>query len=156
MNSKLLGGIEKKENFYENEVLNLKILSIKKSARLYGFRLADLRKYINQDWFKYIWIPEKNIQKDYKLNFSGLPYFKKISQPILVIQGLLDNVIPKNSYIIIEKAIKKSESNIYEIITLENTTHSMTYLDKEFPYFQMLTPKYLASITEWLSTIENK
>jgi len=113
-------------------------------------------KYINQDWFKYIWIPEKNIQKDYKLNFSGLPYFKKISQPILVIQGLSDNVIPNNSYIIIEKALKKSESSIYEIITLENTTHSMTYLDKEFPYFQTLSPKYLVSVAAWLKKIENK
>jgi len=113
-------------------------------------------KYINQDWYKYIWIPEKNIQKDYKLNFSGLPYFKKISQPILVIQGLSDNVIPENSYKIIEKALKKSESKEYEILLLEHTTHSMSYLNKEFPYFQMLTPKYLASITEWLSTIENK
>jgi uncharacterized protein len=112
-------------------------------------------KYINQDWFKYIWIPEKNIQKDYKLNFSGLPYFNNISQPILVIQGLSDNVIPINSYKIIEKALKKSKPKEYEILLLEHTTHSMTYLNKEFPYFQMLTPKYLASTTEWLSTIEN-
>ena len=112
-------------------------------------------KYVNQDWFKYVWIPEENITKNYKLNFSGLPYFKKINQPILVIQGLSDNVIPENSYRIIEKALKKSESKKYEILTLENTTHSMTYLDKEFPYFQILSPKYLDSITEWLKIIEN-
>jgi len=112
-------------------------------------------KYVNQDWFKYVWIPEENITKNYKLNFSGLPSFKKINQPILVIQGLSDNVIPENSYRIIEKALKKSESKKYEILTLENTTHSMTYLDKEFPYFQILSPKYLDSITEWLKIIEN-
>lgn len=112
-------------------------------------------KYSNQDWFKYIWIPEENVQKDYKLNFIGLPYFKKISQPILVMQGLSDNVIPKNSYKIIQKAIKKSESKKYEILTLENTTHSMTNLDKAFPYFQILSPKYLVSIVGWLNTIEN-
>jgi len=112
-------------------------------------------KYSNQDWFKYIWIPEENVQKDYKLNFTGLPYFKKISQPILVIQGLSDNVIPENSYKIIEKAIKKSGSKKYEILTLENTTHSMTILDEEFPYFQILSPKYLVSIVDWLNTIEN-
>ena len=112
-------------------------------------------KYINQDWFKYIWIPDENIQKDYKLNFSGLPYFKKISQPILVIQGLSDNVIPEKSYKIIEKAIKKSKSKKYEILTFENTTHSMTNLDKEFPYFQILSPKYLVSIVDWLNTIKN-
>jgi uncharacterized protein len=113
-------------------------------------------KYIHEDWFKYIWIPEENVQKDYKLNFIGLPYFKKISQPILVIQGLSDEVIPENSYRIIEKAIKKSKSKKYEILTLENTTHSMTYLDKEFPYFQILSPKYLVSLTDWLNKIENK
>ncbi|WP_424279707.1 alpha/beta hydrolase family protein [Eudoraea sp.] len=112
-------------------------------------------KYVNQDWFKYVWIPEENITKDYKLNFSGIPYFKKISQPILVIQGQSDIVIPGNSYKIIEKALKKSESKKYEILTLDNTTHSMTYLDKEFPYFQTLSPKYLVSITEWLKIIEN-
>jgi len=113
-------------------------------------------KYVNQDWFKYVWIPDENIQKDYKLNFSGLPYFKKISQPIIVIQGLSDTVIPENSYLIIEKALKKSGSGKYEILTLENTTHSMTYLDKEFPYFQTLTPTYLNSIVNWLNTIEDK
>ncbi|QCX37980.1 hypothetical protein FF125_05850 [Aureibaculum algae] len=112
-------------------------------------------KYENQFWFEHVWIPEEHIQKDYKLNFNGLPYFKKISQPILVIQGLSDKVIPENSYLIIEKALKKSKSRAYEILTLENTTHSMTYLDKEFPYFQTLTPNYLISIVEWLNKIEN-
>jgi len=114
---------------------------------------AIKRKYENQDWFKYVWIPDENIQKDYKLNFSGLPYFKKISQPILIIQGLSDNIIPKNSYLIIENALKKSASTKYEILTLENTTHSMTYLNDEFPYFQTLTPKYLTSTTTWLRKI---
>ena len=110
-------------------------------------------KYENEDWFKYVWIPDENTTKDYKLNFSGLPYFKKITQPVLVIQGESDKVIPENSYLIIEKALKKSESKKYEILTLENTTHSMTYLDKEFPYFQRLSPKYLISVAEWLNKI---
>jgi len=120
-------------------------------------KLSSIKnKYLNQYWFKYVWIPEKDIQKDYKLNFSGLPYFKNISQPILVIQGLSDNVIPKNSYLVIKQSLTKSQSSKYEILTLEGTTHSMNYLDKEFPYFQTLSPKYLDSITEWLNKIENK
>lgn len=110
-------------------------------------------KYMNQFWFKYIWIPDENIQKDYKLNFSGLPYFKKISQPILVIQGLSDKIIPEDSYRVIENALKKSKSKNYEILTFENTTHSMMYLDKEFPYFQLLTHDYLNVITNWLKKI---
>ena len=106
--------------------------------------------YDDEDWLKYVWIPERDIQKDYKLNFSGLPYFKKITQPVLVIQGLSDNVIPLNSYQTIEKAIGKSKSTNYQVITLENTSHSMTCLNEEFPYFQILNPEYLNALTEWL------
>jgi len=112
--------------------------------------------YTNQDWFKNIWIPKKNIQKDYKLNFSGLPYFRKITQPLLLIQGLSDDVIPSNSFKIIRSAIRKSKSYKYKILTLKNATHSMTYLNKEFPYFQILSPGYLDAITNWLKSIESK
>jgi predicted acyl esterase len=110
----------------------------------------------SEDWLKYVWIPERDIQKDYKLNFSGLPYFEKITQPILVIQGLSDNVIPEKSYLTIEKAIAKSKSTNYKIITLENTSHSMTVLNKKFPYFQILNPEYLNAHTNWLQKNPNK
>jgi dipeptidyl aminopeptidase/acylaminoacyl peptidase len=107
----------------------------------------------DEAWLKYVWIPERDIQKDYKLNFSGLPYFEKITQPVLVIQGLSDNVIPATSYKTIEKAIGMSKSTNYQIITLENASHSMTYLNEEFPYFQILSPKYLPAIHDWLKKI---
>jgi dipeptidyl aminopeptidase/acylaminoacyl peptidase len=106
--------------------------------------------YDNEAWLKFVWIPERDIQKDYKLNFSGLPYFEKITQPVLVIQGLSDEVIPLNSYETIEKAIKKSKTYDYKVITLKNTSHSMTVLNKEFPYFQILNPEYLSALTAWL------
>ncbi|SDL21133.1 alpha/beta hydrolase family protein [Kriegella aquimaris] len=117
---------------------------------------AITNTYAHHDWFKYIYIPEENIQKDAKLNFSGLPYFKKITQPILIVQGLSDNVIPKNSHNLIAKALQQSASNTHDILTLENTTHAMTYLDQEFPYFQTLSPNYLPAIAKWLNTIENQ
>ncbi|MCK9160049.1 MAG: prolyl oligopeptidase family serine peptidase [Bacteroidaceae bacterium] len=107
-------------------------------------------KYGNEGWLKFVWIPERDIQKDYKLNFSGLPYFEKITQPILLIQGLSDKVIPLNSFETIENAIEKSKSIDYKVITLKNTSHSMTVLNKEFPYFQILNPEYLRALTEWL------
>ena len=113
-------------------------------------------RYSNPDWIKYVWIPKRDVQKDYKLNFSGLPYFQEITQPILIIQGLSDEVIPANSYEIIEKAIRKSKSPDYKVITLENTTHSMTVLNKEFPYFQILNPEYLDAVTDWLNKIRNQ
>ncbi len=109
-----------------------------------------------EEWLKFVWIPERDIQKDYKLNFSGLPYFEKITQPVLVIQGLSDKVIPLNSYKIIENAIAKSKSTNYQIITLENTSHSMTWLNEDFPYFQILSPEYLPAVNSWLKKIQNK
>ena len=108
------------------------------------------QKYKGAPWLKYVWIPESSVQKDAKLNFSGLPYFKKISQPILVVQGLSDEIIPLDSYKTIAKAIKKSKSPKHKVITLKNTSHSMTWLNKEFPYFQTLSPDYLSSVNDWL------
>ena len=108
-------------------------------------------KYVQQEWMEYVWIPERNVQKDGKLNFSGLPYFKELAQPVLVIQGLSDKVIPISSYKIIKEAIAGSKASYFNVITLKSTSHSMTYLNVEYPYFEVLTPEYISSMTEWLS-----
>lgn len=137
-------------------------LKIQKAAYNYlagniSYEILEQLKNENsgEDWLKYVWIPEQDIPKDYKLNFSGLPYFKKITQQVLVIQGLSDEVIPHNSYKTIEKAIRKSKSTNYKVITLENTSHSMTYLNEDFPYFQILSPEYLPLLSDWLKKIRN-
>ena len=108
-------------------------------------------KYAQQAWMEYVWIPERNVRKDAKLNFSGLPYFKGLTQPILVIQGLSDKVIPISSYEIIKEAIGVSNAPHFDVITLKSTSHSMTYLNVEYPYFEVLTPEYISSVTEWLN-----
>jgi dipeptidyl aminopeptidase/acylaminoacyl peptidase len=121
----------------------------------YKSLLKIKNEFIGEKWLEKVWVPEEDIQKDYKLNFSGLPYFEKVTQPILVIQGLSDEIIPAESYLKIEKALKKSNSKKYEVITLENTTHSMNLVNEEFPYFQLLSPEYLPIITDWLKSIPN-
>jgi dipeptidyl aminopeptidase/acylaminoacyl peptidase len=122
----------------------------------YPSMLEIKNENLNEDWLKYVWFPERDAPKDYKLNFSGLPYFEEVTQPILVIQGLSDQVIPEDSYSTIENVLKKSKSKEFKIRTFENTTHSMTYLDKEVPYFQLLTPGYLEEITQWLKTVKTR
>ena len=109
-----------------------------------------------EDWLKYVWIPERDVPKDDRLNFSGLPYFKEITQPVLVIHGLSDEVIPAKSHKTIKRAIRKSKSTRYLCVTLENTSHSMTWLNNDFPYFQILSPEYLPLVSDWLSEIRSK
>lgn len=116
----------------------------------YETLLEIKNKNQGKDWFNEIWFPEQDVQKDMKLNFSGLPYFEQVTQPVLVIQGLSDQVIPADSYKVIKQALKKSPPKMYEVLTLDNTTHSMTYVDQEFPYFQLLPQGYLPAITDWL------
>ncbi len=113
----------------------------------------ELKAYQQADWYQYLWLPEENDPKDVKLNFSGLPYFSKVSQPILVIQGLSDEIIPLDSYLIIKEALISSGNDHYQINTLKNTTHSMTYIDEDFPYFQKLNPEYLTVMRSWLDKI---
>jgi hypothetical protein len=73
-----------------------------------------------------------------------------------VIQGLSDEVIPAKSYKTIKRAIRKSKSTQYLCVTLENTSHSMTWRKEDFPYFQILSPEYLPLVSDWLSEIRNK
>ncbi len=113
----------------------------------------ELKAYEQADWYQYLWLPEANDPKDVKLNFSGLPYFSKVSQPILVIQGLSDEIIPLDSYLIIEEVLKSSGNDQFQMNTLKNTTHSMTYIDNTFPYFQKLNSEYLKVMSTWLDKI---
>lgn len=146
MNETQIGKKDFKKAF-ELQKVGYEYLAVKVS---YDKVLKLQQKYKGAPWLKYVWIPESSVQKDAKLNFSGLPYFKKISQPILVVQGLSDEIIPLDSYKTIAKAIKKSKSPKHKVITLKNTSHSMTWLNKEFPYFQTLSPDYLSSVNDWL------
>ena len=113
------------------------------------------KKYNTQSWYKYIWIPEKEIAKDEKLKFSGLPYFKTAKQPILLIQGTSDVVIPENSYKVIDKILRKAGNKSYHIVILKNASHSMTIVDNNFPYFQKLAPTYLSEITKWIDNLKD-
>jgi dipeptidyl aminopeptidase/acylaminoacyl peptidase len=113
--------------------------------------------YQKTDWIKHIWIPEKNINLEttqIPSNFSGLPYFKVIKNPILVIQGDADIVIPEKSYQIIGTSLKSSGNKKYKIILIKNATHSMTVVDKNYPYFQKLAPNYLNEVEKWIESIK--
>jgi len=109
----------------------------------------------SQDWFNMVWIPNLDeIEIDKKLNFTPIPYFEKIKQPVLIVQGSLDEIIPEDSHKIITRALKKANNNNYEIVLLQGASHSMYDIGQsDFPYWSKLHPEYLATLENWINNI---
>lgn len=122
---------------------------------------TDLEKDINNEksnsWFANIWVPNLDeVQTDKKLLYSPIPYFETIKQPILILQGTKDEIIPANSYEIISEALAKSDNDNYKIVLLEGASHSMNNIgESDFPYWSKLHPDYLTTIENWINTVSN-
>jgi predicted esterase len=118
-----------------------------------------LEKEINliksQDWYTMVWIPKLDeIEIDKKLNYTPIPYFEKTKQPVLIVQGSLDEIIPEDSYEVITEALKKAQNKNYEIVLLQGASHSMYYIGQsDFPYWSKLHPEYVATLENWINTI---
>ena len=123
---------------------------------------ADLEKAINSkksaSWFANIWVPNLDeVQPDKRLLYTPIPYFEKTRQPILIMQGKMDEIIPVNSYLLITDAIKKSGNDNYKTVLLEGASHSMSNIGgSDFPYWFKLHPDYLPTIEDWINTVSNK
>ena len=120
---------------------------------------TDLEKDINNEktnsWFANIWVPNLDeVQTDKKLLFSPIPYFETIKQPILILQGTKDEIIPANSYETISEALIKSGNDNFKTVLLEGASHSMNNIGKsDFPYWSKLHPDYLTTIENWINTV---
>lgn len=118
-----------------------------------------LEKEINliksQDWYNLVWIPKLDeIEIDKKLNFTPIPYFEKTRQPVLIVQGSLDEIIPEDSHEVITEALKKAQNKNYEIVLLQGASHSMYDIGQsDFPYWSKLHSEYVATLENWISTI---
>jgi len=122
---------------------------------------TDLEKAINNEksnsWFANIWIPNLDeVQTDKKLLYSPIPYYETTKQPILILQGTKDEIIPANSYEIISEALIKSDNDNFKTVLLEGASHSMYYIgESDFPYWSKLHPDYLTTIENWINTVSN-
>ena len=105
-------------------------------------------------WFKNIWIPNlEEVKTDEKLNYTPIPFFEKVKQPILIVQGTKDDIIPLESSQIIAEAIKKAGNKNFEVHLLEGASHSMNYVgNSDFPYWSKLHSDYLETLYNWMST----
>jgi len=102
-------------------------------------------------------VPNLNeIQVDKKLLYSPIPYFETVRQPVLILQGSLDEIIPANSHELISDALIKSNNNNFKAILLEGASHSMYNIgESDFPYWSKLHPDYLQTIDDWINTVSN-
>jgi uncharacterized protein len=120
---------------------------------------TDLERAIEKEksklWFDNIWVPNLDeVQTDKKLLYSPVPYFETTRQPLLILQGTLDEIIPANSYELISQALTKSGNSDYKIVLLEGASHSMYYVgESDFPYWSKLHPDYLKTIGGWIDTV---
>jgi dipeptidyl aminopeptidase/acylaminoacyl peptidase len=120
---------------------------------------ADLEKAIDNEksnsWFANIWVPNLDeVRTDKKLLYSPIPYFETTKQPLLIIQGTKDEIIPLNSDEIISEALITSGNDNFKTVLLEGASHSMYNIgESDFPFWSKLHPDYLTTIENWISTI---
>jgi predicted esterase len=118
---------------------------------------TDLEKAIDsakfKSWFENIWIPNLDeVQTDKKLLYSPISYFETTRQPVLILQGTLDEIIPENSHELISDALRKSGNYHFKTMLLDGASHSMYYIgESDFPYWSKLHPDYLKTIESWLN-----
>ncbi len=113
----------------------------------------SITKDKNKSWFSKVWIPNLDeVQIDSKLQFSPMPYFNIINQPVLIIQGTKDEIIPKESSTSIYKALKNHHNS--KAVLLVNANHAMQVVENsDFPYWPMPHPEYLTTIYKWLDSL---
>ena len=113
----------------------------------------------SKSWYTLVGISDPDIdgrQIDTKLLFSPVPHFEKTKQPVLIVQGTMDEIIPSNSIDIIEQALKQAKNPNYETVLLESASHSMHFVgESDFPYMPKLHPDYLKTIEDWINTVSN-
>lgn len=108
--------------------------------------------HMDASWYKHVWIPEPGeIDQDKKLNYSPLPYFEKLSRPVLVIQGTRDEIIPVESISNIKNSLDPAKKDKHKFMLLDGADHSMMYRgSSDFPYWSTLHPDYFPVMLKWM------
>jgi len=158
--------LESDLNYWKNrnaEVIGNKIGdAVKLQRKVFEFIAGELTKSDllkaleiekSKSWYEHVWIPNLNeIQTDKKLLYNPIPYFEKTKQPILILQGTKDEIIPSNSYEIISEALKKLGNDNFKAVLLEGASHSMYNVgNSDFPYWSKLHTDYLTTIEDWIN-----
>lgn len=109
----------------------------------------------NESWINTVWIPDlKEVDQDEKLNYSPIPHLSSIQQPLLLIQGENDQVIPANSLELLEYHLPNSVVSKSTFIRIPEADHSLMTESEQFPYWPVLHKDYYTHLTNWLDHID--
>lgn len=114
----------------------------------------QLQAASQNDWFDAIWVPNlDDWQADPKMTYSPMPYLKEVSQPLLLLQGDADIVIPQNSQELLQQGLKAGKDPAIETVMLPNADHGMYHSGpSDFPYWRKKQQDYFITLTNWLQT----
>lgn len=114
-----------------------------------------IERHKNEPWFEHIWIPVlEEVETDPKLNYSPLPFFGMVKQPLLVLQGNMDEVIPAASLETIKKSVQPEKYAKNKYIMLKGADHSMMFVgESDFPYWSTLHPDYMKTMLKWIDRL---
>ena len=149
-NSKNLseGDLTKAENLQKSVFL---FIAGEKSMEELNKELSNAK---DETWREYVWVPElESVETDRKLAYSPVPYFNKIDQPLLVVQGSSDEIIPSNSLEAI-KDLTESDNDRSSFVFLKEADHAMMFKgNSDFAYWPSLHPDYRKSMISWLNQL---
>lgn len=118
----------------------------------------DLEKEIatarQAQWFEQVWVPDLNHSNtDPKLLYSPMPFLAETKQPLLIIQGGKDEIIPEESHVSIQNVLKNSGNEQFKVKIIKDASHSMSYVgESDFPYWTKLHPEYFSTIQDWIDS----
>ena len=109
-----------------------------------------IAKSKDEAWFSQVWIPNlEEVAIDTKLQYSPMPYFERTRQPLLILQGTKDEIIPEESSSAIYSVLNDRQNS--KAVLLADANHSMQLVENsDFPYWPMPHPDYLPTIFKWL------
>ena len=116
---------------------------------------TQLENVKDKSWMSYVWVPElDSVKTDKKLGYTPVPYFEKTKEPLLIIQGSSDQIIPSHSLETIQRLTEKSNPQ-NQYIELTNADHAMMFEgESDFPYWPALHPDYRSEMLKWLNRLD--
>lgn len=107
----------------------------------------------NEPWFERIWIPNLDRwQPDTKMLYSPLPALSQVQQPLLLIKGDNDQVIPEGSLEVLQEVVANGQQAQVTTVIMPQADHGLYFVGAtDFPYWRNKHPEYFETLTGWIA-----